>query len=95
MPSSYASLNYHLVFSTKNRVAHITSDIQERLYSYVGGIVRKEKGQLVTAGGMPDHVHLLLTLHPTIAVADLMRVVKANSSKSLSVITQKPPVIIS
>jgi len=83
MPSSYAALNYHLVFSTKNRVAHITSDIQERLYSYVGGIVRKEKGQLIAAGGIPDHVHFLMTLHPTIAVADLMRVVKANSSKWL------------
>ncbi len=47
----------------------------------MGGIVRGEGGALLAIGGMPDHVHLLVQLKPTIALADMMRLLKGNSSK--------------
>ena len=80
MPQSFTCLHYHLVFSTKNRVPAITADLQGRLYEYIGGIVRSEKGILLAAGGMPDHIHLLCSLSKEVAVAAALRVIKANSS---------------
>jgi REP element-mobilizing transposase RayT len=51
------------------------------LYKYLGGIVRGEGGALIEVGGMSDHVHLLVRLKPTIALAALLRHAKANSSR--------------
>lgn len=83
MGQAYTDLCYHLVFSTKNRAPAISPEVQSRLYDYIGGIVRGERGVLVEIGGMPDHVHLLVRLHPDTSVAGTLRLVKANSSKWL------------
>jgi REP element-mobilizing transposase RayT len=70
----------HVVFSTKGRQAWISADIAERLYSYIGGIVRAEKGVLYDAGGIEDHVHLYLRWRTDGCISDLMRAVKARST---------------
>jgi putative transposase len=81
--SSFACLNYHLVFSTKHRQPLIDETWQERLFDYIGGIVRGQNGVLLEAGGMPDHLHLLAAISKSVAVAvaDALRDVKANSSR--------------
>ena|SRR5688572_17354439 len=81
MPQSFGSLHCHIVFSTKNRLPLISSDLQPRLFEYFGGIIRNHSSSLVAAGGIADHVHLLISLGRTIAVADAVRVIKSNSSK--------------
>src|SRR3954470_5655106 len=81
MAGTYTNLLYHLVFSTKGRFPLITRELQPELYAYVGGIVRGEGGVLVEIGGMPDHVHLLVKFKPTVAVAEMLRLVKGSSSK--------------
>lgn len=81
MGQSYAALYCHATFSTKNRAPLITPDIRERLYTYIGGIISNHNGRLLAVGGTPDHVHLLLSLHRDTSVAEVMRLVKANSSK--------------
>ena len=81
MGQSYTCLFCHIIFSTKDRMPQVTPDLQQRLYDYMGGIVKNRRGALLAAGGTPDHVHLLIRLHPQTAVADLVRFVKANSSK--------------
>ncbi len=81
MPQSLVCLPVHFVFSTKGREPFIGEEWAERLYQYIGGIVTAEKCRLLAAGGMPDHIHLLISVGRTIAVADLMRLVKANTSK--------------
>ncbi len=81
MPQSLVCLPVHFVFSTKGREPWIGDEWVTRLYSYIGGIADAEKCKLLAAGGLPDHIHLLVSIGRTIAVADLMRVVKANSSK--------------
>ena len=81
MPQSYVSLNVHLIFSTKNRLPQINADLQPRLFDYIGGICRAEQSVLLAAGGMPDHVHLLVSLGKMAALADFLRVVKTNTSK--------------
>lgn len=81
MPQSYTDLLNHFVFSTRNRAAQITEELREGLYAYVGGICRNLDCDLIAVGGMPDHVHLLVLRHPIVAEAEVMRVVKTNSSK--------------
>ncbi len=81
MPQSFVSLPVHLVFSTQNREALIHDDIQSRLYEYMGGTLRAQKSKLIAAGGMPDHVHLLVLLSKQLALADLLRELKSASSK--------------
>lgn len=55
--------------------------MQERLYEYAGGILRAKKGHLIEIGGVEDHVHILAGLSPSLAVSDVIRDVKASSSK--------------
>lgn len=81
MPGTHTKLLYHLVFSTKLRVPSITPTIADELHRYMAGIVRGEGGLAIAIGGVPDHVHLLAQLKPTSALADFMRLLKANSSK--------------
>ena len=75
MPQSLVCLPVHFVFSTKGREPWVRGEWADRLYAYAGGIVHTEKCQLLAAGGMPDHVHLLVSVGRTIALADLMRLV--------------------
>jgi len=81
MPQSFACLNCHIIFSTKNRTPLIAPELAPRLYDYFGGIMKGQACALLTAGGMPDHVHLLVSLSREVSMADAVRVLKANSSK--------------
>ena len=80
MPQTYTCLHYHLVFSTKNREPLITPDVRPRLWDYMGGTVRGLGGLPILTGGTADHVHLLVTLRQTHALADFMRDLKAGTS---------------
>ena len=80
MPQSFTCLHFHFIFSTKDRLPSIAPDLQPRLFEYIGGIFRAEKGCLVAAGGMLDHVHLLASLSKEMSVSEAMRIIKANSS---------------
>ena len=80
MPSTYTKLYYHIVFSTKDRRPLIQPDWEERLYSVIGGIIREHGGVLLAAGGTADHIHLLMSAKPTIALSSLLRDLKSNSS---------------
>ncbi len=81
MPQSLASIHLHVVFSTKNRAPWLADPVALRLYDYVGGTLRANGCALVAAGGVPDHVHLLISVGRERATADLVRTVKANSSR--------------
>ena len=81
MPGTYSQLLLHFVSSTKGRKPWISTAVAERLYPYIGGIVRSEKGVLYEIGGVEDHVHLYLRWRPDGTVSDLMRKVKSGSSR--------------
>jgi len=80
MGSTFFSLHYHIVFSTKERRPSIRQEWQPRLHSYLGGIVRGTNGVAETVGGVADHVHLLLSLRPVHCLSDLMRNMKKDST---------------
>jgi len=81
MANTFTSLRYHIVFSTKQRKPWIAPEIEERVWSYLAGIAKQHAVQPWTIGGVDDHVHLLLGIPPTLAVSDVVRQVKAGSSK--------------
>ncbi len=80
MPGTFSNILFHIIFSTKHREPFITPALRDRLYPFVGGIVRDERGTLLTIGGMSDHVHLLVISRTDGTVADLVRHVKSRSS---------------
>ena len=81
MPQTHASINLHVVHGTKGRLELIPPEIMPRLCAYLGGVAHHRKAMLLAAGGMPDHLHMLLSVHPTTAPSDLVRDLKANSSR--------------
>jgi REP element-mobilizing transposase RayT len=80
MGSTFFSLHYHIVFSTKERRPFIKTDWQSDLHSYLGGIIKGMNGVAETVGGVEDHVHLLASLRPVHCVADVLRDLKKDSS---------------
>jgi len=71
----------HVVFSTKDRLKLIPQEKQARTWAYLAGICRNEKIFVHEIGGMEDHVHMLIQLPPTIALADAVQEIKGSSSK--------------
>ena len=84
MASTLTNLIYHVVFSTKERERSISAKLRDRLYGYIGGIIRGEGGRLLAIGGAADHVHILCRFPPTAAVSQMLRRIKGNSSKWLN-----------
>ena len=70
----------HIIFSTKNRQPLITGDFESDLHSYLGGIIRKLNGAALKINGTADHVHILAKTPKTIADAEFMGKLKANST---------------
>jgi REP-associated tyrosine transposase len=81
MANTFASLFYHVVFSTKNRVGFIRPEIEERVWAYIGGIARKRKMTAIQVGGAEDHIHALVMAPPTLAPSEIAKYLKGDSSK--------------
>jgi REP element-mobilizing transposase RayT len=80
MAHTYSSLLFHCVFSTKERRLLIGPNLKERLWAYIGGIAREHGMVALSVGGTGDHVHILLSLPGTLALATAMREIKSGSS---------------
>ena len=72
---------FTLLFHTKENVKLIREDIENELFSYLGGILKNYKSIPLQIGGTSDHIHILCTLPKTMALADLAEEVKKSSSK--------------
>ncbi|HYP42021.1 MAG TPA: IS200/IS605 family transposase [Chloroflexia bacterium] len=81
MEHTFTHLVTHVVFGTKGRAPTITTEMKSPLHAYLGGIIKEVGGKPLIINGTHDHVHLLVALPATVAIADLIRVVKANSSR--------------
>jgi putative transposase len=81
MSHTYTSNLLHCTFSTRGRRTLINPGIQQRLWPYLGGIAREHKMKALAVGGVADHVHLLLSLPATVAIAKAVQLIKAGSSK--------------
>ena len=84
MANTYSQIYLHLVFAVKGRSSLISPKWKEDLYKYMTGIVTNRSQKLLTINGMPDHVHALVGIKPDICLSDLVRDVKAGSSKYIN-----------
>lgn len=81
MPHSYVTNLMHCTFSTKERIALIDSDLESRLWPYIGGIARENRMKTLAIGGTSDHVHALLSLPASMSFAKAVQLIKGGSSK--------------
>ncbi|GAB3493341.1 hypothetical protein GCM10027341_08510 [Spirosoma knui] len=80
MPNTYTQLYAQIVFAVKGRQNLIRKEYRDELHQYLTGIVQNKGVKLMAVFAMPDHVHLFVSFGPTVAIADLVRDVKASSS---------------
>ena len=81
---SYTRLLYHIVFRPRSSRPVITIAYEEMLYRYLWGFVKNKGGVLYRIGGMPDHVHMLVQIPPTLALSDFMHDLKLSVNKFMS-----------
>lgn len=75
---------YHIVFCTRNREMTIPLEYKEDVYRFIWKIITDHKSTLIRIGGIQNHIHILLNLHPTVALSDLVQAIKAQTSGWMS-----------
>ena len=80
MPNTYSQLYIQIVFAVKGRQSFIKESFRDELQKYISGIIREKKQKLYAIYCMPDHVHILISMKPDMAISDLVRDIKTNSS---------------
>ena len=80
MPNTYSQIYIQVVFAVKGRQSFIKESFREELQKYMAGIIAGKKQKLYAIYCMPDHVHFLASMKPDLAISDLVRDVKANST---------------
>ena len=77
---SHISLTYHIVWRTRCSQRTISEEHERDLYAYIHGICKEKKCFLYRINSMPDHVHMCVEVHPTIALSEFMQVIKQETS---------------
>jgi len=81
MSHAYVSNLMHCTFGTKDRYPFIDSELESRLWPYLGGIARENRIKALAIGGTADHVHALLSLPSLMSFAKAVQLIKGGSSK--------------
>jgi len=84
MANTYTQIYLHVVFAVEGRQNLIAPEHNDELQKYITGIVTAQRHKLIAINNMPDHLHLLVGLRPDAALSDLVRDVKAGSSKFIN-----------
>lgn len=81
MANTYTQLNVHAIFAVKGRENLLATNFRTNVFEYIAGILRNKNQYPLAVNGHKDHVHIFFELNPSASVADVMEMVKANSSK--------------
>lgn len=84
MANTYSQIYIQVVFAVEARDSLIHPDWKGELFKYITGIVRKKGQKLIAIGGVADHIHLLIGITPSVSLSDLVRDIKASSSKFIN-----------
>ena len=84
MANTYTKIYIQVVFAVQGRQCLIEPDHKEEIYKYITGIVTNQGQKMLQINGVADHVHLLIGMKPNIALSDIVRDVKAGSSKFIN-----------
>lgn len=78
---AHLNLTYHIVWRTHGSHLTITESHERDLYAYIFGICREKKCHLYRINSMPDHIHMCVEVHPSMALSEFVRVIKQETSK--------------
>lgn len=78
--STYTQILYQIVFSTRHRTPTLIKENRPELFKYIWGILKNKKCHLYRINGVEDHLHIVTHLHPSVALASLVKDIKLASS---------------
>ena len=81
MPGTYSQLYIQIVFAVKGRENLINKEWRDDLHKYISGIITGKGQKSIIVNGVADHIHCFVGLKPSMAISDLVRDIKNNSSK--------------
>ena len=84
MANTYSQIYIQIVFAVAGRINLIEKNWRNELYKYITGIIKNHDQKLIAIGGIENHIHILIGLKPNIALSDLVRDIKANSSRFIN-----------
>ncbi|MCX7914671.1 MAG: IS200/IS605 family transposase, partial [Thermodesulfovibrionales bacterium] len=84
MAGTFTQIYIHLVFSVKPRKNIIKEIYRDEIEKYIVGIINNLKCKVYAIYCNPDHIHILVSIHPQISISDLVRMIKNNSSKFIN-----------
>ncbi len=84
MAGTFSQVYMQYVFAVKGRENLIKKTFEEELYKYIAGIVNGKDQKSLAVNGMPDHIHVLVGLRPSMRISDLIRDIKNNSSNFIN-----------
>ena len=84
MANTYSQVYIHIVFAVQGRLNLIPENHREELQKYITGIISKRNQKLLAIYSNPDHTHIFVGMKPELSISDLVRDVKAGSSKFIN-----------
>ena len=84
MAGTYSKIYIQIVFAVKGRQALISPRFKDEIYKYISGIITSKGHKAIIVNGVPDHIHLFIGLKPAVAISDLVRDIKNNSSRFIN-----------
>lgn len=84
MAGTFSQIHIQLVFAVQGRANVIKDEWEERLYRFIAATIKNKGQKPLIINGMPDHIHILLGLRPSMAISDLVRDVKSNSARFIN-----------
>lgn len=84
MANTYHQIYIQVVFAVKYREAVIDKEWKSKLLGAIGNLINESGCKTIIVNGVEDHIHCLIGLKPVISISELMKTVKAKSSKYIN-----------
>jgi len=84
MPETYSQIYIQVVFAVKGRKNFLQKEWRDEVFKYISGIISAKGHKAIIVNGVEDHVHVFVGLKPVMALSDLVRDIKNNSSKNIN-----------
>ena len=84
MAGTFSQIYIQAIFAVKGRESLISKEWKDELHKYIAGIIKGKNQKSIIVNGMPDHIHIFFGLRPAMAISDLIRDIKNNSSKFIN-----------
>ncbi|HWR33813.1 MAG TPA: IS200/IS605 family transposase [Chitinophagaceae bacterium] len=84
MAGTFSQVYIQYVFAVKGRENLIRPAFETEIYKYIAGIINRKDQKPLAVNGIPDHIHVLVGLKPSIKISDLIRDIKNNSGNFIN-----------